>query len=157
MLQALPIFLDRLVDPITAVVLSVTVVLIFGALCTPASLLWPAAQCSQRHTAPAGEIAPQALCSRYGLQIGSYSSWFVRGLILAVWPIAFPISKILDCVLGTEHGVSVGPRAPCCCVLQTACVPWTLFGASLHGMRTLLCPAAGCGAQRSVSTRGQAS
>ena len=28
--QALPIFLDRLVDPITAVVLSVTVVLFFG-------------------------------------------------------------------------------------------------------------------------------
>ena len=29
-LQALPIFLDRLVDPITAVALSVTVVLLFG-------------------------------------------------------------------------------------------------------------------------------
>ncbi len=29
-LQALPIFLDRLVDPVTAVVLSVTVVLFFG-------------------------------------------------------------------------------------------------------------------------------
>ena len=31
-LQALPIFLDRLVDPVTAVVLSVTVVLFFGEL-----------------------------------------------------------------------------------------------------------------------------
>jgi len=30
LLQALPIFLDRLVDPVTAVVLSVTVVLFFG-------------------------------------------------------------------------------------------------------------------------------
>jgi hypothetical protein len=29
-LQALPIFLDRLVDPVTAVLLSVTVVLVFG-------------------------------------------------------------------------------------------------------------------------------
>ncbi len=29
-LQALPIFLDRLADPITAVLLSITVVLIFG-------------------------------------------------------------------------------------------------------------------------------
>ena len=31
-MQALPIFLDRLVDPVTAVVLSVTVVLFFGEL-----------------------------------------------------------------------------------------------------------------------------
>ena len=30
LMQALPIFLDRLVDPVTAVVLSVTVVLFFG-------------------------------------------------------------------------------------------------------------------------------
>ena len=29
-LQALPLFLDRLADPITAVIVSVTVVLIFG-------------------------------------------------------------------------------------------------------------------------------
>lgn len=53
----------------------------------------------------AGEIIPQALCSRYGLQIGSYSSWFVRALIIAVWVIAYPISKVLDYLLGTEHGV----------------------------------------------------
>lgn len=30
LVQALPIFLDRLVDPVAAVVLSVTVVLFFG-------------------------------------------------------------------------------------------------------------------------------
>jgi hypothetical protein len=30
-MEALPLFLDRLADPVTAVVLSVTVVLIFGA------------------------------------------------------------------------------------------------------------------------------
>lgn len=54
----------------------------------------------------AGEIIPQALCSRHGLAIGAYSAWFVQLLIWAVWIIAFPISKILDKVLGTEHGVS---------------------------------------------------
>lgn len=43
--QALPLFLDRLADPITAVLLSVTVVLVFG------------------------EIIPQAVCSRYGLKV----------------------------------------------------------------------------------------
>lgn len=54
---------------------------------------------------------PQALCSRYGLQIGSYSAWFVRILIWASWIIAYPISKILDAALGTEHGVSLDPAA----------------------------------------------
>lgn len=33
-LQALPIFLDRLADPVTAVLISITVVLIFGE-CEP--------------------------------------------------------------------------------------------------------------------------
>ena len=55
---------------------------------------------------------PQAVCSRYGLQIGSYSAWPVRVLIWVVWIIAFPISKVLDCVLGTEHEVGGGPPWP---------------------------------------------
>ena len=61
-LQALPIFLDRLVSPVTAIVLSVTVVLVFGergpARCRfkPALLMhqhnrhrasWPTAWCPQ--------------------------------------------------------------------------------------------------------------
>ncbi len=50
-MQALPLFLDRLADPITAVVLSVTVVLIFGeALCSlcmliPAHKFWHMTSC----------------------------------------------------------------------------------------------------------------
>lgn len=36
--QALPIFLDRLADPITAVLLSITVVLIFGKAQSTCSL-----------------------------------------------------------------------------------------------------------------------
>lgn len=50
-MQALPLFLDRLADPITAVVLSVTVVLIFGqALCSfrmliPALTNWHMSLC----------------------------------------------------------------------------------------------------------------
>jgi hypothetical protein len=39
MLQALPIFLDRLADPITAVLISITVVLIFGKFWTPGQWL----------------------------------------------------------------------------------------------------------------------
>jgi len=50
-MQTLPLFLDRLADPITAVVLSVTVVLIFGeALCllrmlSPAQKNWHMSSC----------------------------------------------------------------------------------------------------------------
>ena len=54
----------------------------------------------------AGEIIPQALCTRYGLAIGAYSAWFVRILIFAVGIISYPISKVLDYLLGSEHGVS---------------------------------------------------
>ncbi|KAA6425546.1 MAG: hypothetical protein FRX49_04443 [Trebouxia sp. A1-2] len=77
--EALPLFLDRLADPITAVVLSVTVVLIFG------------------------EIIPQAVCSRHGLAVGARSAWFVQILMWTFAVIAYPISKILDYLLGQEH------------------------------------------------------
>ncbi|KAK9838768.1 hypothetical protein WJX74_002956 [Apatococcus lobatus] len=78
-MESLPIFLDRVVSPLTAVILSVTAILIFG------------------------EIVPQALCTRFGLAIGAYSAWFVQLLIYACWIIAWPISKILDYVLGDQH------------------------------------------------------
>lgn len=78
-LEALPIFLDRLVDPVTAVVLSVTVVLFFG------------------------EIVPQAICSHHGLAIGAWTAWFVRFLMLATGILSWPISKLLDWLLGAEH------------------------------------------------------
>ena len=86
-LQALPIVLDRLADPYTAVLLSIVVVLFFG------------------------EIVPQALCSRYGLAIGAYSSTFVRVLMLMCGIIAYPISLVLDFLLGKEHSVSTALAA----------------------------------------------
>ncbi|KAK9825434.1 hypothetical protein WJX81_007178 [Elliptochloris bilobata] len=84
-MEALPIFLDRLVDPVTAIIVSVTAVLVFG------------------------EIIPQALCTRYGLQIGAYSAWFVCALMTVTSPLTYPISKILDWLLGTEHGALFRP------------------------------------------------
>ena len=62
----------------------------------------------------AGEIIPQALCSRFGLQIGAYSAWFVHILLWMVGIISFPISKVLDYLLGSEHGV----RHPMCTALK---------------------------------------
>jgi metal transporter CNNM len=50
------------------------------------------------------ELIPQALCCRYGLQIGSKFAWFVYILRAIVYPIAWPIAKTLDFFLGKQEG-----------------------------------------------------
>eukprot|EP01094_Clydonella_sp_ATCC50884_P029205 TRINITY_DN9064_c0_g2_i2.p1 TRINITY_DN9064_c0_g2~~TRINITY_DN9064_c0_g2_i2.p1 ORF type:complete len:514 (+),score=231.20 TRINITY_DN9064_c0_g2_i2:349-1890(+) len=51
-----------------------------------------------------GEIVPQAVCSRHALAVGYYTVWFVWCFEIVLLPIAYPISKILDKVLGAELG-----------------------------------------------------
>ena len=64
LLQALPIFLDRLVDPVTAVVLSVTVVLFFGESST------------EHVTEPASVILKPVCCFSLALSIKAVISSF---------------------------------------------------------------------------------
>lgn len=78
-MEALPIFLDKLVPPWAAILISVTLILMFG------------------------EILPQAICTRYGLVVGATMAPFVRVLLLIFYPIAYPISKVLDWMLGKGH------------------------------------------------------
>ncbi|CAI9302476.1 unnamed protein product [Lactuca saligna] len=80
-MEALPIFLDSILMPWTAILISVTLVVAFG------------------------EIIPQAVCSRYGLAIGAKLSCIVRFLIIVVFPIAYPLSKLLDLILGKGHSM----------------------------------------------------
>lgn len=42
---------------------------------------------------------------RYGLLVGARLAWFVRLLMFLCSPIAWPIAKILDWVLGSGHHV----------------------------------------------------
>ena len=69
-----------------------------------------------------GEIIPQAVspvrsellihanlldlqvCVRYGLAIGGVCAPLVLGMMILFAPIAWPIAKLLDYVLGTEGG-----------------------------------------------------
>ncbi|KAA3482185.1 DUF21 domain-containing protein isoform X1 [Gossypium australe] len=78
-MEALPIFLDSLVTAWGAILISVTLILLFG------------------------EIIPQSVCSRYGLAIGATVAPFVQVLVWVCFPVAYPISKLLDFLLGHGH------------------------------------------------------
>ncbi|GMI75548.1 hypothetical protein like AT5G52790 [Hibiscus trionum] len=78
-MEALPIFLDSLLSEWCAILISVTLILAFG------------------------EIIPQAVCSRYGLSVGAKLSVLVRFIVIILFPIAYPISKLLDWLLGKRH------------------------------------------------------
>nr|XP_056702405.1 metal transporter CNNM4-like [Euleptes europaea] len=51
-----------------------------------------------------GEIIPQAICSRHGLAVSANTLLITRLVMLLTFPVSYPISKILDCVLGKEMG-----------------------------------------------------
>ncbi|XP_042042928.1 DUF21 domain-containing protein At2g14520-like [Salvia splendens] len=78
-MEALPIFLDSLISAWGAILISVTLILLFG------------------------EIIPQSICSRHGLAIGATVAPVVRVLVWICFPVAYPISKLLDSLLGHGH------------------------------------------------------
>lgn len=85
--ECLPLFLDKLVPQWVAIVLSVSIVLLFG------------------------EVIPSAIFTgRSQLYIAATLSPFVWLLIFIFFPIAYPISYLLDIVLGREESLTVFDR-----------------------------------------------
>jgi len=78
-MEALPVFLDRVFNRFTAVVISVTLLLIFG------------------------EVIPQALCTGpRQVQIAAMAAPMTRFLMIISWPITFWLGKCLDIILGEQ-------------------------------------------------------
>ncbi|WVQ95879.1 hypothetical protein IAU59_002978 [Kwoniella sp. CBS 9459] len=80
--EALPVVMDNVIGGgIYAVIASTALVVIFA------------------------EIIPQSICSRYGLLVGAAMAWPVRVMMWIAFPIAWPIAKLLEYILGAHHGI----------------------------------------------------
>lgn len=85
--ESLPVFLEELVPSYVAILLSVTLVLLFGEI-IPASIF----------------TGPKQLL------VTAYCTKLVKFLMMLFWPISYPISKILDYLFGLEDESVNVPR-----------------------------------------------
>jgi metal transporter CNNM len=85
--EALPIFLDKIVPEYVAIIISVTLVLMFGEI-IPASILTGPKQ----------------------LEIAANLVPLVYLVLIVFFPLAYPISKLLDYIIGHDEGMTMYNR-----------------------------------------------
>lgn len=52
----------------------------------------------------------RTFCCRWGVSIGGFFAPVVRALMWVMFPISWPLGKLLDWILGTESGMLLGRR-----------------------------------------------
>ncbi|KAH6783992.1 CBS domain protein with a domain protein [Perilla frutescens var. hirtella] len=77
--EALPLFLDRILPFWGAILVSIILVVAFV------------------------EVIPQAVCTRHGLSFSAKFTVFVRFLLLILLAVSYPVSKVLDWLLGENQ------------------------------------------------------
>ncbi|KAI9102685.1 hypothetical protein DFS34DRAFT_610102 [Phlyctochytrium arcticum] len=79
--ETLPILFDGIVGGgVAAIIISTALVVLFG------------------------EVIPNAICARHGLAVGATLTPLVKVCMWVMFPVAYPIAKLLDWLLGHEEG-----------------------------------------------------
>ncbi|GJJ13964.1 hypothetical protein Clacol_008221 [Clathrus columnatus] len=82
----------------------------------------------KRNATKGSTIIPQAVCARYGLAIGAKCAPFVLVLMYSLAPIAWPIARLLDHILGNSEAHTY-KKAELKSFLQAPCLQFHRHGA----------------------------